>query len=168
MLASVFTVNNRKERTFLRTKIPPLVLEKESKKELKELVVRMRRIMKNANGIGLSANQIGLKKRLFIAELPSGKGRPKFYAILNPQIIKTSDKKVKSEEGCLSIPEIYGFVERSDRIILQGYNLQGKKIKIKAWGILAKVFQHEVDHLDGKLFIDRTKEIYKVEKTTNS
>lgn len=164
MLAKIFTVNNKKERMVLRTKVPPLDLASENKKELKELVNKMRWIMKEANGIGLAANQIGVKKRIFVAEPPTNDGRPKFYAVINPRIVKTSDKNIKTEEGCLSVPETYGIVERPDRIFLEGYNFQGKKIKIKAWGLLARVFQHEVDHLDGKLFIDRTKEIYKVEK----
>ena len=69
------------------------------------------------------------------------------------------------EEGCLSVPEIFGEVERQEKIILEGYDKNGRKIKIKAWGLLARVFQHEVDHLNGKIFIDTAKNLHKYEKT---
>lgn len=161
----IFTVSSRKEAALLRKKALPVDLSKENKKELRELIKKMRVIMKTAPGIGLAANQVGVLKRIFVAQVPKSRestSDEKFYVIINPKIIKSSDKKVKIEEGCLSVPEKYGLVERSERVILEGYNLTGKKIKIKAWGFLARVFQHEVDHLDGKLFIDRTKETYKI------
>lgn len=152
----VLTNASKKEDSFLRKKVPTLHLAHEDKKTLKSLIKKMRVIMKENNGIGLSANQIGLSKRLFVAQVPDEHGHPKFYAIINPEIIKSSSKKVPSEEGCLSVPlSTTGIVERPDKIMLQGFNADGKKIKIKAWGLLARVFQHEIDHLNGKLFIDR-------------
>jgi len=159
----IYTINNRREKAVLRKKIPMLDFSKANKKELRELVRQMRRTMKEAQGIGLSANQIGVKKRIFVAEVPSNEGRPKFYTFINPKIVKEFKEKTSLEEGCLSIPETKGMVERPERVVLEGYNVQGKKIKIKAWGLLARVFQHEVDHLDGKLFTNRTKEVYKTE-----
>lgn len=162
-MKKIFTVNNKKEKAVLKTKIPPLDLSEESKKKLRELVREMRKAMKEAQGVGLSANQIGVKKRVFVAEVPSGEGRPKFYAIINPKIVKRFKEEIELEEGCLSVPGRHGIVERPERIVLEGYTIQGKKIKIKAWGFLARVFQHEVDHLDGKLFTDRTKEVYKTD-----
>ncbi len=124
----------------------------------------MREKMKEAHGIGLSANQIGLPYRVFVAQVPSHQGRPKFYAIFNPEIVKQSKETEIMEEGCLSIPGKYGFVERASRIVIKGYDPNGKKIKIKAWGLLARVFQHEIDHLDGKLFIDRTNKVKEIKK----
>ena len=121
----------------------------------------MRAIIKKENGVGLSANQIGLDWRLFIAEIPSEKGKPKFYAIFNPDNIKASKNKIILEEGCLSVPGIWGLVERSEQIVLIGFDKNEKKIKIKAWGLLARVFQHEVDHLNGILFIDRANKFFK-------
>ncbi len=118
----------------------------------------MRITMQRANGIGLSANQVGLKYRFFVAQVPDLNGRLKFYAIFNPRIVKTSKEIDILEEGCLSIPEKYGLIERKLKIILTGFDPNGKKIKIKAWGLLARVFQHEIDHLDGKLIIDYLKE----------
>mgnify|MGYP003922156025 CR=1 FL=1 len=113
--------------------------------------------MREANGIGLSANQIGLPYRVFVAQVPDLQGRLKFYAIFNPEIVKVSKEKELFEEGCLSIPDKYALVPRYSHIVIKGFDINGKKIKIKAWGLLARVFQHEIDHLDGKLFIDRIK-----------
>jgi hypothetical protein len=78
-------------------------------------------------------------------------------AVFNPEITKVSKETDVLEEGCLSIPGIYDEVKRPDRVVIQGYDKNGKKLKIKAWGLLARVFQHEVDHLDGKFFLDRVK-----------
>ncbi len=122
--------------------------------------------MKSGNGIGLSANQIGLPLRLFVAQLPDDKDNgemPKFYAIFNPEITKLSEEKCVMEEGCLSVPDIFGEVERPEKITLEGLDKSGKRVKIKAWGVLSRIFQHELDHLNGILFIDRTKEIYTAE-----
>jgi peptide deformylase len=85
----------------------------------------------------------------------------KFYAFINPEIIKSSKKSSFLEEGCLSLPNIYGEVERPEKIIFKAINSDGKKIKLKAFGLLARVIQHEIDHLDGILFIDKAKNIKK-------
>ena len=162
MSDKIFVIGNKKEEVVLRKKIPPLDLARENKKELKDLIKRMRVIMKKANGIGLSANQIGFQKRLFVAQVPDEHGHQKFYAVINPEIVKVSKEKISSEEGCLSVPiDLFGLVERPEQVVLQGYNLEGKKIKIKAWGLLARVFQHEVDHLNGTIFVDKTKHLNK-------
>lgn len=163
----IFIINNKRGKAVLKAKISPTDLSKENKKELRELVKQMRATMKEASGVGLAANQIGCGLRIFVAQVPRSSdeaSNEKFYAIFNPKIIKTYKETILLEEGCLSVPGYHGMVERPERIVLEGYNIQGKKVKIKAWGLLARVFQHEVDHLDGKLFIDRTKEVYEVEK----
>ena len=159
----IYLASNKKEEAFLRKKVPAVDLRKETKKSLKELVKTMRQVMKKASGIGLSANQIGVAKRLFVAGVPDEKAQMKFYAFLNPEIVKTAGEKKILEEGCLSVPGEYGLVERSYRVTLEGYTIEGKKVRVKAWGLLAHVFQHEVDHLNGKLFIDRAKERFKTE-----
>jgi peptide deformylase len=162
----ILSVDDKKENTFLRKKLPLLDFSKTSRKELRELIKKMRMIMKKATGVGLAANQIGRQERLFVAQIPKSRENSsdeKFYAIINPKIVKNSDEKVKTEEGCLSVPERFGLVERSERVVLEGQTLEGKKVKIKAWGLLARVFQHEVDHLDGKTFLNRTKEVYGAE-----
>ncbi|PIP30098.1 peptide deformylase [Candidatus Jorgensenbacteria bacterium CG10_big_fil_rev_8_21_14_0_10_54_38] len=150
----MYLLGNKNEEKVLRRKLPPVDLARENTKELKELVKQMRTEMRKANGIGLSANQVGVEKRLFVAQVPDDQGRVKFYAVVNPEIVKTSKDTAVLEEGCLSVPERYGFVERPLRVTLQGFDVNGKKLKIKAWGLLARVFQHEVDHLNGTLFVD--------------
>lgn len=160
-------ITNKKDVSLLKKELPLFDLAKANKKELRELIKKMRVVMKAAPGIGLAANQVGRTERLFVAQVPKSRDSmsdEKFYAILNPKITKLSGDKIIEEEGCLSVPETYGAVPRAEKIVLEGETLEGKKIRIKAWGLLARVFQHEVDHLDGKTFLDRTKEIYKVEK----
>ncbi|MDI6820879.1 MAG: peptide deformylase [Patescibacteria group bacterium] len=160
----IFLIDDEKKKKVLRTKLPLLDLTRENKKELRELIKKMRLIMKKTNGIGLSANQIGVQKRIFVAQVPDDQGHIKFYAVINPEITKTSKEKLALEEGCLSIPETYGTVLRAEKIVLEGYDLNSKKLKIKAWGLLARVFQHEVDHLNGMVFIDQCKDVRKVQK----
>ncbi len=124
-----------------------------------ELVKSMKETLWQAQGVGLAANQIGQNLRLFTAEVEG-----KSYAVANPEIIKISPKTVLMEEGCLSVPGMWGVVERAESIEIQGRNQFGKKIKIKARGLLARVFQHEIDHLDGILFIDKAIALKKYEK----
>ncbi len=150
----ILTTANKKDEKILRKKTAPFDFSSYTKKELRDLIANMRRIMRNANGIGLSANQIGLNFQMFVAELPNESGRPKFYVIFNPKLEKLSKEIDSDDEGCLSIPEVCGRVPRVERLLLIGQDRSGKKIKIKAWGLLARIFQHECDHLIGKLFID--------------
>lgn len=148
----IYTVNNKKEEKFLRR--PPSLFDfkKYTKSEVREIVKAMKTEMENADGIGLSANQIGLDIRVFVAKVDN-----KFYAVFNPKITKKSEEVAEGEEGCLSIPGKYDEFPRPEKITLDGHDKNGKKIKIKAWGLLARVFQHEVDHLEGKLFVDHLK-----------
>ena len=158
---NIFTINNKKEEKFLRQRVPIFDFKKFSKKEINDLLKTMKEKMQAADGIGLSANQLGLSQRFFIAQLPTPEGQIKSYAIFNPEIIKFSREKEIAIEGCLSVPGLLGYVERPEKIVLTGFDKNGKKIKIKAWGLLARVFQHEIDHLNGILFIDKAKEVFK-------
>lgn len=161
---AIVTIQHKKDEAFLRERTKPFPLEdlkdKKKAKEIAALVRRMREAMRRANGVGLSANQIGIPFRVFVAQVSDAQGKQKFYAVFNPELARSSNDKVTTEEGCLSVPEVWGPVERYYRVTLAGYDMRGKKLKLKAWGLLARVFQHEVDHLDGKLFIDRTKKLY--------
>ena len=157
MMTKIVTIANKKDEKFLRTKTASFDFKKYSKKEVRELIQRMKRDMQEASGVGLSANQIGLDMKVFIARVES-----KFYAIFNPEIIQSSAETNSLDEGCLSIPGIYGRVERPAKVTLKGWDAMGRPIKIKAWGLLAKVFQHEVDHLNGKLFIDKAKQVERI------
>lgn len=171
MTYDIWTIAKKNQEKFLRSRTEEFVFGKNgatvagktfSRTQLNQLLVEMRKAMKKANGIGLSANQIGLPYRLFVAEIQSAQGERKFYAIFNPEIEKTGPDKSTAEEGCLSVPDVYGEVSRAAQVTLRGLDKNGRPLKIKAWGLLARVFQHEVDHLNGVLFIDKTKQLYKV------
>jgi peptide deformylase len=164
MSNDILVIDDKKEEKFLRKKTADFDFKKFTKREITELISRMRRIMHAANGIGLSANQIGLNCSLFVAEIPDPQGGTKFYAVFNPKIEKRGDELVGAEEGCLSVPGKWGNVPRADRILISGFDKNQKPIKMKAWGLLARVFQHEIDHLNGKLFLERAKKVYEVEK----
>jgi peptide deformylase len=154
----IWTINNKEQEKFLRRKASEFDFSKHDKKEIREIIKNMRMEMSKAIGIGLSANQIGMDMRLFIA-----KADGKQYSIFNPVITKFSKETTVMEEGCLSVPETYGEVERPEKITLEGFDASGKKIKIKAWGLLARIFQHETDHLNGVLFIDKARHLHKYE-----
>ncbi len=153
----ILTIENKTEEKFLRTKSLDFDFSKFSKKEISELVKSMRLAMLAEKGLGLAANQIGLNMRVFVARINN-----KFYAIFNPIILKSSVETSVEDEGCLSIPKTYGAVERNEKVSLSAYDKNNKSIKIKAIGVLARVFQHEVDHLNGILFIDKAKEIREI------
>ncbi len=154
----IYTVTNKKEEKILRQKTREFDFSRFRKKEVRELVKTMRQIMKDEHGIGLAANQIGLDISFFVAQPPEGK----FYAIFNPVIKKVSGKNELVEEGCLSVPKKYGLIERYEKVTLIGQDHNGKKLKIKARGLLAQIFQHETEHLLGTLYIDKAKKIYKL------
>ena len=149
-MENVVTIKNKKNEKFLREKTKPVHIRETGKEKLRVMIREMKRAMKEAQGIGLAANQIGLPYRIFVARIGE-----KSYTVLNPELISRSKDEETAEEGCLSVPGKWGTVSRSKEVVLHGYDLNGKKIKIKAWGLLARMFQHEVDHLDGKLFIDK-------------
>lgn len=123
----------------------------------------MRSIMRNANGIGLSANQVGLDMQFFIAEIPQRNKGPKLYAIFNPVITSVSKEQNAMEEGCLSVPKLSGLVSRPKEVVLTGFDKHQKPVKIKTGGLLAKIFQHEVDHLNGTVFIDKAVNVHEVQ-----
>ncbi len=159
-MGQIVTIENKKDEKFLRKKTEDFDFKKFSKKEIEGLIRKMRTTMRQANGLGLSANQIGLNLKVFVAEVQTNNAT-KFYAVFNPRLEKIGGEKILFEEGCLSIPLTYGVVERPDRAVLIGQDKHGKSIKIKAWGLLARVFQHEVDHLNGALFVDKAKSVHK-------
>ena len=116
---------------------------------LQELVEHMYQVMHDAPGVGLAANQIGVDKQIFVYDVGDGPS-----VLLNPRIVRRRGSQV-AIEGCLSVPGLQGDVRRASHVIAEGQDLDGNKIQIKAEGLLARVFQHEIDHLNGFLFIDR-------------
>ncbi len=155
--SAIVTIADKKDEKFLREKTQDFDFSKHTPSEVTILISHMRKMMRQAKGIGLSANQIGLPWRVFVAEIGDVSGGVKFYAVFNPRIERTGKESIAFEEGCLSVPKLYGPVERPKEVVIKCLNKQGKPLKIKAWGMLARVFQHEIDHLDGKLFIDKAK-----------
>lgn len=121
-------------------------------KEERRLSHDMIETMRYANGVGLAAPQIGVSKRIIVVEDAEGRGSPTVF--INPRILK---KKGRSSfcEGCLSVPGVTSDIIRPESIVLEALDLDGKLLKIEAAGIFARVIQHEIDHLDGVLFIDR-------------
>ncbi|MFH0951155.1 MAG: peptide deformylase [bacterium] len=122
--------------------------------ELQTLIHDMAQTMAEADGAGLAAPQIGQSLRLIAVAVPEG-----VLIMANPQITKASWLKEWGEEGCLSVPNIYGEVKRHKKIRCKFYDAQGQLKKIEAEGMLARVIQHEIDHLNGILFIDKAKNI---------
>ncbi len=127
---------------------------------LKQTAAKMFKIMAKNNGIGLSANQIGLKLCMSVIDIRSSlhekeRKKEKPIILINPKIVKRSQKTEQLEEGCLSVPNLYGQVSRPEKIKVEFQNQFGKKQTLKAEGLLSRVIQHECDHLSGKLFIDK-------------
>jgi len=160
----IWQLNKKNEEKILRKKATPFDFNSMSKAELRELIQTMRKKMREANGVGLAANQMGLPFSAFVAEVPDERGGKKFYALFNATLEKNGKETINVEEGCLSVPGKYGEVERPKRVTLTGQDKNGHMVKIKAWGLLARVFQHETDHLNGVLFVDKAKYIHEAEK----
>ncbi len=136
--------------------------------EIKSLVSDMFETMYAAPGIGLAATQVNVHKRILVADV--SEGRDKGICLINPKIIELAGKE-QMEEGCLSVPGVFELVERADSIKVAAFDRDGKAITVEAGGLLAVCIQHEIDHLDGKLFVDylsqlkRSRIRKKIEKT---
>ena len=117
--------------------------------DVAELVAHMERIMRAANGVGLAAPQLGILQRIFVYDTGDG-----FQAVVNPKILGLKGEQV-GVEGCLSIPGLQGDVVRANEVVVKGMDQFGKPVRIRSEGLTARVIQHENDHLDGILFIDR-------------
>ncbi len=121
---------------------------------LQQLIDDMVETMYAAPGVGLAANQVGSPLRLFVAN-PSSERRPdQLLVVINPEILG-SEGEILEEEGCLSVPDIHEPVRRPRRVRLRGLNRHGRPVELEGEEILARIFQHEVDHLDGLIFVDR-------------
>jgi peptide deformylase len=152
----IYVVDNPKQSRVLRTKSRKV---QTVTRQLVDLAHQMLETMYEANGVGLAAPQVGVLQRFFVAELPEDpddpddemRGLP--IILFNPEIVKSQGEQV-GLEGCLSIPGWVGDVARCEQVTVQGLDERGKKVRHKVDGYLARVFQHEIDHLDGVLFTD--------------
>jgi len=137
---------------------------------LSELVQDMVETMHAGNGVGLAAPQVGVSERVIVVHVPEDEEEPgsgQLYALINPEVSRASDEVIEGLEGCLSVPGYVGEVARHASVTVKGQDLKGKKVRVKAGGFLARAFQHEIDHLDGVLFIEKLTapdRIWKVEE----
>ena len=136
-------------------------------KELHTLLDDMVETMRDAPGVGLAAPQIGLSDRILVIEYHEKEEDEEFedapkkvWRIINPEIVKVSEETLMGVEGCLSIPGLLGEVERHAELQVKALNKHGKPVKIKAKGWLARIFQHEIDHLNGILFTERAVRVW--------
>jgi peptide deformylase len=151
---AILTVDNPEQLKILRSKSKKV--QKVTPK-LAAFAERMLETMREANGVGLAAPQMGVLQRLFVVELPEDEenNQPrKTYIVFNPEIVKNSGEEI-GYEGCLSIPGYIGEVARAEKITIKGLDERGRPVRHKVEGYLARVFQHEIDHLDGVLYTDR-------------
>jgi peptide deformylase len=138
----------------LRFKSQPIVRVDD---ELRAIADRMLELMYEHNGVGLAANQVDLPLRMFVMNASGKKGEGEEWVLINPEISKPKGTE-SAEEGCLSLPGLYGDVKRPESIHLSAYDISGKAIETKLEGFVARVVQHEKDHLDGVMFFDRMPE----------
>ncbi|PQO46366.1 peptide deformylase [Blastopirellula marina] len=133
--------------------------------ELRAMIGEMFELMYEARGIGLAANQVGLPLRLFVMNLAGAKGEGEEYVFINPTINRSTGTD-EAEEGCLSLPGVYGPVMRPAEVVFSAYMPNGEKFEQKVDGMFARCVQHETDHLDGVMFTDRMDEdsLYDVQK----
>jgi len=163
--------------------LPEPVLRRKAKpitkfdKDLQTLIDDMIETMREAPGVGLAAPQVNVSQQLAVIEYAEDEddedetedaeenpkpAKPKqLFVIINPEIVKASEEKVNGIEGCLSIPGLVGEVERHEAIQVKALNRYGKPVKLKVDGWLARIFQHEIDHLNGVLFTDLSTRIWK-------
>ncbi|MEG1705354.1 MAG: peptide deformylase [Clostridia bacterium] len=138
--------------------------------KIKDLAQDMIDTLYKYDGIGLAANQIGILKKIVVYDteyVKEGEKRnPK--VIINPVITKSSKKMIVTEEGCLSFPDLFGYVDRHETVTVEALDLNGKKIVINAKEILSVVLQHELDHLQGKVFVDVAYDTYYGEREETS
>ena len=146
----------------LRNKSKNVDIKNMGSKKIKELCLDMEKIMLEKDGVGLAAPQVGKNIRLCVINTKNG-----VLKMINPIIIKRSWAKEWGEEGCLSIPNVFGKVKRHKKITCRFYDENKKIIKLSADNLVARVIQHEIDHLNGVLFIDSAKDIIKTEQTEN-
>jgi peptide deformylase len=139
---------------------------------LQELIDDMVDTMHDAPGVGLAAPQIGVSLRVAVIELPVDEEEEerdpysgKLIVLCNPEVVKTWGEE-EQQEGCLSMPEYVGEVSRASRVVVKAQDRRGKQIRVRAEGFMARVLQHEIDHLNGMIFVDRVEsldKLYRVE-----
>ena len=148
-------------------KIPSAVLGRKATKvknfdaALERLVSDMVDTLRSTTGVGLAAPQIGVGEKVIVIEYAEENETPELYIVVNPEITDASNEMVTGIEGCLSVPDLIGEVDRHERITVKGQDVKGKPLKFKPEGWLARIFQHEIDHLDGILYTQRAERVWR-------
>ncbi len=151
-------------------KVPAPVLRRKARKvtsfgpELQTLIDDMIETMRQAPGVGLAAPQVDIPLRVIVVEYGDDEDEDapaKLYTMINPEITRASTDVVLGVEGCLSIPGYIGDVNRAEEIIVKGLNRRGQPMRLKLNGWMARIFQHEIDHLEGVLFTDRAERVWR-------
>lgn len=134
-------------------------------RRLHRLLENMVKTMREGKGVGLAAPQVGLDQRIFVIEYPEDEEKPEEtmqrYEIINPEIVKAKGSEI-AHEACLSLPGLAAEVDRATYVLVKAQDRHGKFLRIKAYDWLARIFQHEIDHLSGVLMIDKAEQVYKV------
>ena len=133
---------------------------------LKKLAADMLETMRHNQGVGLAAPQLGILQRIFVAEIPNPENDDeephpqsgKTYIIINPEIVNASTTLAEGEEGCLSVPGWRGLVDRPEWVHIKAQDVNGRSIKLKVDNLLARIFLHEIDHLNGVLYVDHIRD----------
>jgi peptide deformylase len=133
--------------------------------KIQTLIDDMIETMREAPGVGLAAPQVGVSERVIVVEYAEDEddeeAEPRLYTIINPEITRVSKDKIEGAEGCLSIPGLYGNVDRHIAITVKGINRRGQPVTLKVKDWLARIFQHEIDHLNGVVFTDLASKVWK-------
>lgn len=151
--------------------LPDPVLRRKARKvttfdgDLQVLIDDMIETMREAPGVGLAAPQVGVSERVIVVEYAEDEededGPKKLYVLVNPEIVAPSEETELGIEGCLSVPGLIGEVDRHTSLTVKGLNRRGQAVKYKVNGWLARIFQHEIDHLDGIVYTDRATRVWK-------
>lgn len=132
---------------------------------VQQMIEAMAQTMYQAPGIGLASIQVGWDRSVLIYDLAARDGQRSLHVLINPRIVSSEGEIISDNEGCLSVPDFRADVKRSERILVEGVDREGKPQRVEAEGLHAIVLQHEIDHLNGRLFIDRIsslkRELYK-------
>ena len=160
----------QKENPILRKKADPIPVEHITSKKIQQVIADMKKaLLGEKDGAAIAAPQIGVSLRIFVvshkilSKHTEESDIDEDMVCINPEIIRMSKKKTLMDEGCLSVRGVYGIVPRAIRATLRAYNEKGESFTRGASGLLAQVFQHEIDHLNGTLFIDKAKSVWKTE-----
>jgi peptide deformylase len=139
--------------------------------KLDQLIEDMIETMRATAGVGLAAPQIGVNQRVIVVEYaeesedPETPPKPpRLFVVVNPEIVRHSKETVEGNEACLSLPGYFGEVDRYESVTVKGLTRHGKPFKFKASGWLARIFQHEIDHIQGSLYIDRANQVWRIEE----